>query len=260
MYWFVYLVALCGALFIFWIVLAHRKQNAAKAAFDVPLAAVRSQRAAALGWGYTSVDEGDIRYRFSGTTQTGYPWELCYDSDASSSVSQPKLVFAITALRSERTEFEISAGRSFEQMRSATGMKATSVVASIARAVGSSAAQDAIAFHQEAAIQQEASSRLKHRFKVIGRHADDAAALLTGEVQQLLLNWPPTAQTAFDPYQKTLISQGPKGLVITCDYDGTDMPLVEHIVAIGGALASVLRELHPELQSDAPAANEFKSQ
>lgn len=224
-------------LFIFWIVRAHQKQNAANAAIDVPLAALRENRAAELGWLYDATHEGNIRYRFSGTTDLGHHWQLRYDSDASSSVSQPKLVFEISSLRADRTQFEISAGKSFEMMQSAVGLKAASVAASIAWAVGSGAAQDAIAFCKEATTQPLASSRLRGGFKVMARSPHDVSDLLDQETENLLLNWPATVEKSFDPYQQVSIQRGPKGLTIQCRYDSTDMPLVEHLMALGCALA-----------------------
>jgi hypothetical protein len=238
MNWLYYLLGIGLVLFVFWIVRAHQKEAAEKAAKDIPLALLRERRAKELGCDYNGTYEGNIRYRFSGRTGEGHRWELRYDSDASSSVSQPKLIFEIASLRAERTQFEISTGKSHELMQSATGMKVASVAASIAWAVGSSSAQDAIAFCKEATIQPLAGNRLLGHFKVIARHAIDVADLVDDETANLLLNWPQTVEPKFDPYQKVTISRGPKGLVIECFYDSTDMPLCEHLVALGSALAT----------------------
>jgi hypothetical protein len=241
MNWFIGLFIFGFTLFIFWIVRAHRKQDAVKAAKDVPLATLRENRAAELGWHYDATHEGNIRYRFSGTTDQGHRWQLRYDSDASSSVSQPKLIFEIYSVRAERTQFEISAGKSFEMMQSAVGLKVASVAASIAWAVGSGAAQDAFAFCREATIQPLASSRLHGNFKVIARSPRDVSDLLDQETENLLLNWPATVEKSFDPFQQVSIQRGPKGLTIECRYDSTDMPLVEHLVALGCALAARIK-------------------
>ena len=205
---------------------------------DKPLAALRECRSRELGWRYDPTYDGDIRYRFAGSTRQGQTWEMRYDSDASSSSSTPKLIWEITSLRVVQTSFEISQGKTFELMQHSGARKAAAVAASIAWAVGSATAQDAISFYRDAKIQPLGSARFRNKWKVIARNLADVSGLLDAETEDLLLNWPMAVERQFDPQSSVVVTRGPKGLRIECRYDSTDMPLFEHIVKLGEAIAA----------------------
>jgi hypothetical protein len=228
---------------VIFVMLWAKNQNAQKIARDKPQAALRERRARELGWRYDPTYDGDIRYRFSGSTRHGLPWEMRYDSDASSSSSTPKLIFEIPSLRVMQTSFEISQGKAFELMQGSGARKVASVAASIAWAVGSAVAQDVISFYSDAKIQPQGSLRFRNKWKVMARNLADVSGLVDAETEDLLLNWPTTVERQFDPQGSVVVTRGPKGLQVECKYDSSDMPLFEHIVKLGEAIA--VRLNHP---------------
>jgi hypothetical protein len=224
--------------FLFGIAYLAKKQNAAAAAIYQADAAQRERRARELGWRYDGTFAGDIRYRFFGSTPRGQDWELRFDSDASSSSSQPKLIWEITSLKSGRTEFQISHGKKFEDLQDPSARKVLLFAARLAGGFKLDSVNDAIAFMQEARVQPLGSGRFRQHLKLIARTPGEVANLLDDECERLLLNWPRTVEPKFDAFQAVGIERDRAGLRIECRYDGTDMPLCEHIVKLGEALAA----------------------
>jgi hypothetical protein len=231
-----------GGAWLVWIFMAgvvvwSFRASALKKQADRPLSALRERRASELGWRYDGAYEGDIRYRFFGTTSNGQAWELYYDSDASSTGAQPKLVWQIASLRSKQIEFQISHARGFDAMRTGAGKHVASFAAGLASAVGSSSVRQAMLFLKEAVAQPVGTARFRTRFTVMARDRAGVERLLDNESERLLLNWPKSVEKKFDPFKQVSVFHDLKGLRIECRYDATDMPLVEHIVKLGTALS-----------------------
>ena len=224
--------------FLFGIAYLAKKQNAAAAAICQADSAQRERRARELGWRYDGTFVGDIRYRFFGSTPRGQSWELRYDSDASSSNSRPKVIWEITSLKSGRTEFQISQGKKFEDLQDPSAQKVLLFAARLAGGLKLEAVNDAIAFMKEARVQPLGSGRFRQRLKLIARTPGEVANLLDGECERLLLDWPRTVEPTFDAFQAVVVERDRAGLRIECRYDSTDMPLFEHIVKLGEALAA----------------------
>jgi hypothetical protein len=235
----IFLVAIGGFFLLFFSVIRWAKKRDKQLAMaEKTNAVVRESRARALGWRYDPTHDGDVRYRFAGSTAQAHIWELRYDSDASSSSSTPKLIWEIASLRVMQTSFEISQGKAFELMQGSGARKVTSVAASIAWAVGSATAQDVISFYRDAKVQQLGSVSFRNKWKVMARNLADVSRLLDAETEDLLLNWPKTVERQFDPLGSVVVTRGPQGLRIECRYDATDMPLFGHIVKLGEAIAA----------------------
>jgi hypothetical protein len=217
-------------------------QRRREARRDVPLSEARAQRARQLGWRYNGNYDGDIRYRFFGPGPQGRSWELRYDSDASSSASVPKIIWEITTLAALRKEFEISSGKAFSRMQNPLAHGVSAGLGLLAQAVGASANQG-LDFAREAQVQSVGSGRFRLKWKAIGRSARDVSCLLDAETEALLLNWPRAAETKFDPFRDVKVVRDDKGLRIEFKYDTSDVPLFEHVVKLGVALAARLPPL-----------------
>jgi hypothetical protein len=213
------------------------KLKAAAAAKEKPIAAQRERRARELGWRYDGAHRGDIRYRFSGTTSQRQAWELRFDSDHSSSSSTPKLIWEAAGLRADRVEFEMSSNRQCQSMQNPTAQKMAAGAARLAGAMGSKSMGGVFEFMKDAKLQTVGSSALRSHWAVVARSARDVARLLDDETETLLLNWPRTVEPKFDPFQNVTVRRDTKGLRIECHYDSTDMPLCEHLVKLGLAMA-----------------------
>ena len=168
-----------------------------------------------------------------GKTSQGLPWELRYDNGKSSSASVPKVYWEMTQLKANRKVFEISRGKSFEAQKNPQGQ---GFAAGAALMVGASS-PDELDFIREASVLPVGSRRLRERFKVIARSEADVAMLVTAEIENLLLNWPSATQAGFDPYRATKIICDSQSLRVELKYDTSDMPLFEHLVKLGVALA-----------------------
>jgi hypothetical protein len=95
-----------------------------------------------------------------------------------------------------------------------------------------------ISFYRDAKVQQLGSVSFRNKWKVMARNLADVSRLLDAETEDLLLNWPKTVERQFDPLGSVVVTRGPQGLRIECRYDATDMPLFEHIVKLGEAIAA----------------------
>ena len=203
---------------------------------DKPLALQRERRAQQLGWRYDGTSIGDIRYRFFGTTANGQSWTLRYDSNASSTGAAPQIIWEVTSLFASQKEFEISSGRRVDALRSpvmrgvAFGIKRLTGVLGVSPAHG-------LEFATEARVQPVGSGRFRLRWKAMARSPGDLSALLDDETEALLLRWPRAVEKNFDPYREVEVVRDDKGLRIEFKYDTSDMPLFEHVVKLGSALA-----------------------
>ncbi len=210
---------------------------------DKPNSDFRERRAKALGWQYDGTYRGDIRYRFFGSTDDNHQWELRYDCNASSSASVPMVYWEMSGLKADRTEFEISNGRSFGAMQNPTGKGLAAGVGTLARLVGANDGSY-LDFAREATVQPVGSGRLRLHLKVIARSPADVAGLLDDETQNLLLNWPRAAEGMFDPFRDVKITRDTQSLRIEFKYDTSDMPLFEHVVKLGCTLAQRISSHH----------------
>jgi hypothetical protein len=206
---------------------------------DKPLSDYRASRAMELGWRYQGTYEGDIRYRFSGSTATGQPWELRYDSDASSSNSTPKIIWEITALKAKRIEFIISKAQTDDILQNSVGRSMAATISLISRAVGASDNGYADFLKAESS-QPIGSYRLRQKFRIRARTSQDVLHLFDTKIESLMLNWPNTVEKNFDPHS-VKITQDAKSLRIEFGYDTSDMPLFEHVVKLGSEIASKIR-------------------
>lgn len=227
--------------FLFWAVLAaliiglsvwHKNRQESK---DQPHAVQRETRARQLSWRYSGVHDGDIRYQFFGTTAQGYPWVLRYDSEASCTGGVPKIYWETTAVASSRLEFILSTAQGFDVLQNPLGRGLAAGVNLLNNAFGGT--PHYADFLQSESTQMVGSARLRRKYKIRARTAREVAKLFDADTESLLLNWPRTAEKNFDPFKEIKITHDTKGLHIQFKYDTSDMPLFEHIVKLGSALA-----------------------
>jgi hypothetical protein len=231
----VFVVAAAFIALMVWVVRWAKHQEARKALQEKPNAALRERRARELGWRYDGSHHGDIRYRFFGSSK-GVTWELKYDSDASSSTSDPKVIWICSSLAAQQTEFVISNGKYFEVMQTPIAQKIAAGAARLARAVAKGALDDTLEFLQQANVQTVGSAAFRTQLKAISRSPVVFGHFLDAEMEHLLLSWPQAVEAKFDPFAAVTVTQDTTGLRIECRYDSTDLPLFEHLVKIGEGL------------------------
>jgi hypothetical protein len=200
------------------------------------LARQREAFAKSKGWSYDGKRVGDVVYRFYGTTAQGHAWQLHYDSDAGSSSSVPMVHWAVQALASPRIEFEISDGKRFARHNSTLGRAMGRGADWLSQKLGNHEATY-VQFADQAVAQPVGSQALRDQWTLLARSPAQLIALIDATTQSLLLGWPTAQQVSFKPVDDVLITQDSKGQRIAMRYDACDLPLFEHVVKLGCALA-----------------------
>jgi len=201
--------------------------------------AARERRARDLGWRYDGTKDGDIRYRMFGTSPGGVAWELAYDSDHSSSSSQPKLVWTAATLKGEGLELHVGGRRQFEVLTGATLKKLTWFASELFGRF-SVLVEDYNAFVQAARQAPGGSARFRQRFVVAAKDPQLAADMVDSQLERLILDWPPAMPKRFNPEQSVSAWLGREGLRVECRIDDPAMSVCEQLVRLGDCLADRL--------------------
>lgn len=217
--------------------LAHA--NRASRISEEAVRRTREQRARALGWRYDGTHDGDIRYRMFGTSPGGLAWELKFDSDHSSSSSQPKLVWTAASLKGDGTVFHLGSRKVFEVLTGATLKKLASFASSLFGQFSASV-EDYNEFVQAARPAQGGSTRFRSRFVVAARPGELPADLIDGELERLILAWPAPMPRRFAPEQDVCAWLDRRGLRVECRIDGPSMRVCEQVVRLGERLGDRL--------------------
>lgn len=218
-----------------WLVHANRQTRVPESVAR----AARERRARDLGWRYDGTHDGDIRYRMFGTSPAGLAWELKFDSDHSSSSSQPKLVWTAASLKGEGIEFHLGSRKTFEVLTGATLKKLTSFANSLFGRFSVSV-EDYDDFVQNARVAQGGSTRFRSRFVVATRRREHTLELLDARLEALLLDWPAPMPKRFAPEQDVCAWLDRNGLRVECRIDDPPMPVCEQVVRLGECLADRL--------------------
>jgi hypothetical protein len=195
--------------------------------------------ARARGWRVETPDSGDIRYRLHGRTLEGVAWTLAFDSDQSSSSSSPKLVWRAEGLKAARTELMIGSRKQWAGF----GLPATKRLFAGARwLLGgiSATVMDMGEFVEQATVSPYGSPAFCEHFVVAARTPAMARAV-PERLEGLLLRWPREAGSKFDAGRSVSIWFNAAGLEVNCKIDAPAPPVLDHVVAIGAALADALR-------------------
>lgn len=190
------------------------------------------------GWRVDMPADGDVRYRLHGQTAEGVAWTLAFDSGQSSSTARPKLVWRAEDLRAARTELMIGSRRQWAGF-SAPGTKRVFAGARWLLGGISKTVMDLSEFVEQATASPLGSPAFREQFVVAAR-APALARAVPDRLEALLLRWPAEAGRGFDPGRSVTVWLNTAGLQVDCRIDAPPPPVVDHIVAIGNALADAL--------------------
>lgn len=198
--------------------------------------AVRGER---RGWRYDPTPQGDIRYRFYGTTAGGSDWALEYDSDHSSSSSSPKLVFRVSMVATGEHAWAIFDRGAYDLVRSGVGKVVIGGLASLISLASDRMAKKRDFFYAASEV-DTGISEWKKRYVLLA-HAGQFKTLVDRSTARRILQWP-----AFKPSMSrrdNCFGAGcdPQGVEVHLYADGPSFEVIEHLVSIGETLADRTR-------------------
>jgi len=225
------------------ILLLVRRLKRAKDAKEHRRAAERARRARDLPWDYDPRRDGDIWYRFRGTSPDGVPWQMHYDSNHSSSGAQPKLVWRAETLAAPRTELAIGGRGLYEAFTGGFARKVLSGAALVFGRLADGALRDLDKFVREARPLNAGSSRFRKSFVLVARDAR-YAGVLDAELERLILDWPRVEGKKLTPDRALQVRLDRGGLHAQVQVDAPPMEVCEHLARLGEGIAGRLRVAH----------------
>lgn len=201
----------------------------------------RAARARELGWVYDPTVDGNIDFKLRGTTD-GIRWELEYDSDRSSSDSSPKVVWRWPGRPAARIEMALMGAMVDRIAFSSFGRG----MLSLARRLGSKEAShpDGEDFYRHAEKVQSDLTVFQKEWVVRARKPALFRPVASYEVAELLTRWPEHGHgRTFRPPAVLHLLYDHEGLTLKCGHGISEMPVLEHLVRLGCAVAVRLRSI-----------------
>jgi hypothetical protein len=232
---FILIVALVAGIFAYaWWWNQHGGGKAAREQQEAD-AVKRGTRLKMNGWRYDPTHDGDIRYTISGTTPAGLAWKLVYDSDHSSSSSSPKLIFKVAGLKPATIQWQIMDRWSYDLTKKGLAGK---VLGGLARLGGAMSAklEERRQFHYASDERPVGSATLRSRYVLIAKDAR-YDALISPEVERMVLNWPPYQGSMTKPDNCLSAGLEEEGMQVMLHADGPSVEVIEQVVRLGMALA-----------------------
>jgi hypothetical protein len=195
----------------------------------------RRRRARELGWAYDDTPEGNIDFRLSGTSHN-IRWELVYDSDRSSSESSPRVYWRWRERPVRRIEMALMSAAAD---KIAFGPLGRSIIG-FARKFGvkSKSHPDGDDFYDHALKVESDLSVFQEQWIVRARRPSLFRSIASHDIAALLTQWPSSAyRKPFNPAVTVNLLYDHDGLTLECSLGVLEMPLLEHLVKLGTAVA-----------------------
>jgi len=234
-------ILVIGALAAILALLSRLKR--AKKAKEHRRAAERARRVRDLAWDYDPSRDGDIWYRFRGSSPDGVAWQLHYDSNHSSSSSQPKLIWRAETLAAARMELAIGSRIVYEGFTRGIARALLSGAAHVFGRLADGALRDFNEFLREARPLNVGTSRFRKNFVFVARDAR-YAGVLDAELERLILDWPRVEGKKLRPDHALQVRLDRGGLHAQLQVDVPPMAVCEHLARLGERVAGRLRATH----------------
>jgi hypothetical protein len=234
-------ILVIGALVAILALLSRLKR--AKEAREHRRAAERLRRVRDLAWDYDPSRDGDIWYRFRGTSPEGVAWQMHYDSNHSSSNSKPKLIWRAEALAAPRMELAIGSRIVYEGFTRGVARALLSGAARVFGRLADGALRDFNEFLHEARPLNVGTSRFRKKFVLVARDAR-YAGVLDAELERLILDWPRVEGKKFAPARALQVRLDRGGLHAQLQLDAPPMAVCEHLARLGERVVGRLRATH----------------
>jgi hypothetical protein len=201
-------------------------------------AASRASRAAALGWTYDDMPEGDAVFSMKGE-ESGVKWKLSYRAGNAAEGDRPTLTWATRSVQGSATELRLIGKDRYDRGRANIEPIRERLSSLILSAREIADAQERTAFLERTQPAEVGSASFRESFTVVARNQRLARALFDHATEALVSDWP--AHTVADPVTAVSAWLDWKGLRIDVEGAATSMATLEHLVRVGVALASRYR-------------------
>jgi hypothetical protein len=193
----------------------------------------RARRASQRGWAYDETTAGDTVFTLRGEEE-GVKWKVRYRADPMRPDACPTLSWATTSVQGSVTELRVI-GRARYERGSAV---AEPVIEKLSSPREIALAQAHAEFVERTKPAKAGSDAFRERFVVLARNRRLARALVDDKFESLLLRW---GRVSPPPEDVLSIWVDWQGLRIDVDAPWTGMREIEHLVALGLALANGYR-------------------
>ena len=197
----------------------------------------RQVQVEAKGWHLETVNETNIKFRIFGGSRADVGWEMSYDSDAGSTDAKPKLVWRAIELSAPRTEFWSTSAVHSRVLKSGAANMAMRLAGQIGSVLPRTGFLDRNELLSEGQVHTPRSAILREWFAVFCRDPARCARVFDAEVERLLLSFPASSYPKVQRTNLPEVQFGAAGLEIRVGNRDGQMPVIEHLAALGTAIA-----------------------
>ena len=197
----------------------------------------RQVQVEAKGWHLETVNETNIKFRIFGGSRADVGWEMSYDSDSSSSYAKPKLVWRAVDLTAPRTEFWSTSAVHSRVLKSGAANMAMRLAGQIGSVLPRSGILDLNELLGEGKVHTPRNAKLREWFVVFCRDPARCARVFDAEVERLMLSFPASSIPRVQRTHLPTAQFGTAGLEIRVANRDGQMPVIEHLAALGTAIA-----------------------
>ena len=205
-----------------------------------------AERARALGWKFERTNPVLRDYAITGTLPNGASWKLVYRVDRGESGPRCGLEWSTGSVRAKQTELMIAGKPVYDHRMSLTMRTSMQLTAGVSKmlnkgpesSVSNKWQEDLAEFLGKARDLGMGSARFRERFVVAAPAGTAPRLKLDSELEQLICDWPKVDGVPLDAEQRFAAWLEAIGLRIVCDVEDPPLPIVEHVVRIGVALAA----------------------
>jgi hypothetical protein len=194
----------------------------------------RQRRARQLGWAYDETAVGDTVFTFRGE-DAGVKWKVRYRADPARPDSRPTLSWATRSVQGSATELRLIGRARYERGKARVEPVIEQLSSLILSPREIALAQARAEFVERTLPAEVGSARFRERFAVLARNRRLARALVDDAFEALVMDW---GRVTPPPEDVLSIWVDWQGLRIDVDAPWTGMREIEHLVALGLALAT----------------------
>lgn len=222
--------ALAAAAAAIWLV----RRRASPTLDPVTAARARERRARRLGWAYDATAVGDTQFMLRGE-DAGVKWKVRYRADPHRPDQRPTLSWETRSVQGSATELRLIGRARYERGEGLVEPVIEKLSSLILSPREIALAQARAEFVERTPPAEVGSPAFRERFVVIARNRRLARALIDAKFQALLMRW---GRVSPPPEDVLSIWVDWQGLRIDLDAPWLGMREIEHLVALGLALAS----------------------
>ena len=239
-------LVIIGTVIFFLLPARPRPRPLGGAAPDLDAVAARAE---ALGWKFERKHDLSRGYAIVGALPSGAPWKLTYSVQSDESGTDHRLEWRTTSVKAKQTELLIAGKAIYAYRKNPMMSVSTGLAAGAAklfqndsgRADTNKWIEDLATFLWKARECAMGSARFRERFVVAALSGAESRLTLDGELEKLICDWPRLDAAPFDAEQRFAAWLEAMGLRIEFEIEDPPLPIVEHFVRVGIALAARIR-------------------